>query len=386
MLRQQNRQRRDRSTKRFICHFGRRRLVHIGFEAQHQRRQAKCVRHHANQKLLPCQPQIRIGSLRKPEHLRLLLGRNQRHPSRALDLVLPPANQPVVLYGCGLVQPQRILRHRVRRQFSREPVRAQKLIHGFKCHFQRPQPEGRKAARVHADVHQLVVHQLYRARLQLSRHGLRVARHILLPVPPGVDADRRPVHRPQHRRPLRIAGRLHLDGPEAARQSIFDRLLNQCAKAICRVRLLQRAPQRPQLALHISHVPGLEAPPHPHLPVHGRDTILDHVDRPPHHWRLRKPPQIHRRRFGQMPSRKLHRAKDRGQSQSLALRLCRGRQLCSPSLSAAAVVPDPARLPPHLPQLLAYLHMHLPRSETCSEPSSKTLLRDFAPKTKGHSP
>ncbi len=142
--------------------------------------------------------------------------------------------------------------------------------------------------------------RLHRARLQLPRQRLRIARRLRLPVPACVDADRGPIHRPQHRRPLRVARRLHLDGPEAAGQRIFDHLLDQGAKAVHRVRLLQH-PAQARAASCVRQRPRRRphAAPHPHLPVHRRDAVLDHVDRPPHHRRLRKPAQVHRRRLGQ---------------------------------------------------------------------------------------
>ena len=100
--------------------------------------------------------------------------------------------------------------------------------------------------------------------------------------------------------------------------------------------------------------PSLHAAPHPHLPVHRRNAILDHVDRAPHHRRLRKPAQIRRRRLGQVPARKLHRAQNRRQRQRLAFRLRIGRAAamlrCSVRLrSPAARSPATVRLPSRAP-------------------------------------
>ncbi len=122
------------------------------------------------------------------------------------------------------------------------------------------------------------------------------------------------------------------------------------------------------------HILRPHSAPHPHLPVHGRDAILDHVDRPPHHRRLRKPAQIHRRRLGQMLARKLHRTQNRRQRQRLALRLCPRLELNRSRKPDLAGLLPMARLPPHLPQLLAYLHAHLP---------SKAIGKKRIAKTKG---
>jgi hypothetical protein len=183
-------------------------------------------------------------------------GGDQRHAAGAFDLVLPPADEAVVLRGRGLVEPQRILRHGVGGQLAGEAVRAEELVDGFEGDFERAQAEGREAARVHADVHQLVVAQFDRARFQLARQRLRVAGRVRLPVPAGVDADGRAVDRPQHGGALRVAGRLHLDGAEAAGERVFDGLLDEGAKAVDGIRLFERAAQGAQLALGEGHVAG----------------------------------------------------------------------------------------------------------------------------------
>src|SRR5208337_1139409 len=102
-----------------------------------------------------------IRSLRKTQHLGLLLRREQRNPSRPFNLVLPPPDQAVMLRGCSLVQPQRILRYRIRRQLARKSMCAQELVHRLKRDFQWPQPKRREAAQVHADVDELVVAKFY---------------------------------------------------------------------------------------------------------------------------------------------------------------------------------------------------------------------------------
>jgi hypothetical protein len=65
------------------------------------------------QELLPLDAQVGVGAAGEPQHLGLLLAAQQRDPAGAFDLVLPPADQAVVLLGRGLVQPQRVLHHRV---------------------------------------------------------------------------------------------------------------------------------------------------------------------------------------------------------------------------------------------------------------------------------
>ena len=45
----------------------------------------------------------------KPQHLRLVLHRKNRHPPRTLDLILPPPDQPLVMLRRQILQPQRIL-------------------------------------------------------------------------------------------------------------------------------------------------------------------------------------------------------------------------------------------------------------------------------------
>jgi hypothetical protein len=171
--------------------------------------------------------------------------------------------------------------------------------------------------------------------------------------PAGVDADRSPVHRPQHRRPLGVAGRLHLHGAEAAGERVFNDLLDQGAKAVHSIGLFQRPPQSGELSCHVRDVVWSDAATHPNLPVHGGDAVLDHIDGAPHYRRLGKAAQIDRRCLGQQLCRKLDGAENRRQRQRPALRV-RIRSF------GGHIAAAPRSLPPDLPQLFRYFHAHLP--------------------------
>ena len=93
---------------------------------------------------LPRQAQIGIGSLRKSQDLRLLLGREQRYAPRTFDLVLPPADQSVMLRRRCFIEPERILRDRVRGQLAGKPMRAEKLVDGSNATSSGPSPKGVK--------------------------------------------------------------------------------------------------------------------------------------------------------------------------------------------------------------------------------------------------
>ena len=235
-----------------------------------------------------------------------------------------------MLRGRGLVEPERILRNGVRRELAGKAMRAEKLIDGFKRNFERPESEGRKAARIHAHIDQLVVAKFNGIRFRLTGRDLRVARRVGLAVPARIDADRSSIDGPQHRGPFGIAGRLHFDRAVSAGKRVFDDLLDQRAKAVDRVRLFERASQGKKAPIGFfgifgRAIAGCEAAPHAYLPVHGRDAILDDVDGAPHHGRLGKPAQIYRRWFRQRLPGKLHRAQNCRKRQRLAFRvgICR---------------------------------------------------------------
>ena len=200
------------------------------------------------------------------------------------------------------------------------------------------------------------VEQLHRARLQLPRHRLRVARRILLPVPPGIDADRRAIHRPQHRRPLRIAGRLHLDGAEAARQRVFDHLLDQRAKAVRRHSALPacaatRAAFAPRSATSSGRTPRRTRTCQSMAAMRSLITLIA---------RRTSGVSANRRRFTGVGLGRCRpeTGPDSG-SQAAPASCAPPRPRFAPAQSSPARLPR-RRLPPHLPQLFAYLHAHLP--------------------------
>src|SRR5208282_840695 len=266
----------------------------------------------------------------EPQHFRLRLRRKDRHPPRALNLVLPPSNQPIMMCRRQTLQPQRILHHRIRSQPPRIPVSAQKCIDRFERHFYPSQSERRVRPRIQPDITQLVIVQYDLPLRPIQPRHLRISRRIGTPIPIRHDADRRPVHRPHHQRPvwgghscppsranrgprqawvwldgvekLGITQRppfypINFNRPKSSNNHIFQYLLYQGAKRIVWIRRLEIFGQRldPPCAIRnlLQHppTPRLDAPAHPHNP------ILNDVDRPPSDRSLCKPPQISRSRL-----------------------------------------------------------------------------------------
>ncbi len=81
-----------------------------------------------------------------------------------------------MLLRSSLIQPKRILHHRVTRQPPRIPARRQILIHRIERHLQPPQSERSMRPRIQPNVHQLVVAQRNHPVLAEPSRSLRIPR------------------------------------------------------------------------------------------------------------------------------------------------------------------------------------------------------------------
>src|SRR5581483_10861904 len=229
----------DGGAKGVIAQFFGGGTVHVVLQAEEERRKVEGIGHDAKQELLPFEAQVGVGAAAETEYLRLVLGGEDGHAPGAFDLVLPPADQPVVLGGAEVLEPEGVLHYRVRGQARGVAVGGEELVDGLKRHFQPAKPERGVGARVQADVDELVVVE---RDLRVRTHaagGLHVARRVGAAVPVGADPDGGAVHRPQDERARGIAGALDFDGAEAADQHVFQHLLGEGAEGVVGVGRLE---------------------------------------------------------------------------------------------------------------------------------------------------
>ena len=73
------------------------RAVDVGFQAEQHGRKVEGVTDHADEELLPLQAKIGVGAARKTKDLGLLFAGEHGNAAGAFDLVLPPADEAVVL-------------------------------------------------------------------------------------------------------------------------------------------------------------------------------------------------------------------------------------------------------------------------------------------------
>ena len=111
------------------------------------------------QELLPLDAQVGVGAAGEAQDLGLLLAAEHGDAAGALDLVLPPADEAVVLLGRGLVEPERVLHDGVAGEAAGIAVGGEELVDGLEGDLEAAQAERRVGARVQADVHELVVEQ-----------------------------------------------------------------------------------------------------------------------------------------------------------------------------------------------------------------------------------
>ena len=196
-----------------------------------------------------------------------------------------------------ILQPQRILHHRVRSQPRCISMCAQKRVDRLKRNFQPSQPKRRMRPRIQPDVNQLIIIQL-----DLALRS-RLIRHLQIALPCGDPSQSRfiriddPSTGHNSSGLFRIARSLHLDRPIPAHDDVFQHLLGKRPERIVRIRRMEvlRQNLRPLRAIgnrfQRNSLPRLNPPAHP------RNAILNVVDRPPRNRNLRKPPQVVSRRL-----------------------------------------------------------------------------------------
>src|SRR5438105_6467012 len=79
--------------------------IHILLQTDAERRKIEGVGDDAQQKLLPAEAQVSIGAGSKAQDLGLVLDREDGNASGALDLILPPADQALMMCGREVLQP-----------------------------------------------------------------------------------------------------------------------------------------------------------------------------------------------------------------------------------------------------------------------------------------
>ena len=110
------------------------------------------------------------------------------------------------------------------------------------------------AARIQANVHQLVVEQRDEVLGGEATARLRVARLGGVSIPGDVDLDGRAIDRPEMEGAQIVAGGLHLDRAKAADEKVFEDLLEDGAEAVADVGLLQAAAQDLHALRGVRHI------------------------------------------------------------------------------------------------------------------------------------
>ena len=218
-----------------------------------------------------------------------------------------------MLLGRALVQPQRILHHAVRCEAAGITVCLQKAGDGLKGNLDLAQAEDGVAARVEADVHQLVVAQRREGILAELAGDLRVARIVGVARPLRVDLNGRSVHRIETHRHRCVSGGVDLGSAEAADQHVLNDLLHQRSEAVALVRCLERTGERRDACSAVACCVLWRTLPRLDAPVHARNAVFNTVDRAARDRCLRKAAKVGRRRFGQrgLHARGTERREDR---------------------------------------------------------------------------
>jgi hypothetical protein len=234
----------------------------------------------------------------------------------ALNLILPPADQSLVMFWSQILQPQRILHYRIRSQPRRIPVCAQKCVDRFKRNFQPSQPKRSMRPRIQPDVNQLIVVQsltlALRPRLICD---LQVAlplrrfpsqfRFIRIDAPSTghntTSGDRRrpfrfPIDAPQFTFiPLLSCTSIAPYPPTMMSSSTCSENDRNESSGFGAVKVLRKdlAHAPPHSGIASSEYPCRGCNP----PTHSRNAILNAIDRPPRDRNLRKSSQVVSRRF-----------------------------------------------------------------------------------------
>ena len=94
-----------------------------------------------------CEAKVGIGAAGEAQHFGLVLNGEDGDSAGAFDLVLPPADEALVMLRAEILEPERVLHDAVGGQARGEAMRAEEFVDGFEGDFEPAKAEGRVGAR-----------------------------------------------------------------------------------------------------------------------------------------------------------------------------------------------------------------------------------------------